>query len=97
MTTVTFNKTDNTYEVIVDGHTDPIVCSGISAIIYGLYGCLKNGYGAWKHEELKDGYVHISFASGSYKVKEDFKFAYISLKQIEAGYPEHIEVIGNVW
>lgn len=96
MTEITFSHEDMAYEVIVDGHTDPIVCSGISAIVYALYGCLKNKDISWEIEEVTDGHVHIKVTSMCMRADEDFLMAYIGLKQIESGYPDKLKVFGNV-
>ena len=94
MTKVLTKSTNGRYYIKARGHAtgSPIVCAGVSAIIYALAGYLENNGGIRCEEiTLSDGVAELEFYGGD-DAEAVYMMAVIGLAQIEEHYPEYIEI-----
>lgn len=96
MTKVYAERDGNRYIIIAQGHAtgSPEVCAAISGILYALAGYVRNaadGSALSYDERLGSGSVHLHFCGGE-GAAGAFDMAVIGLKQIEAKYPDLLQV-----
>ena len=91
MTTVTIKSGLWHHRIVAEGHSDPEVCNGISALMFMIAGCALNKAYCIKDAEIKSGYMCLDFKS--FKMKADIQALTIGLLQIEKAHPEQIKVI----
>jgi len=94
-----FEKKADMHKVTVKGHAgfapsgQDIVCSGVSAVVFGLIGFIDNN-----SEHIQEKKIHFSdgnfdlFIIGDEKIDSGIEFAEISIAQIAEKYPENVKV-----
>lgn len=99
MTTITIESDEKGGTYTFEGHAgDKSVCAGISALFYTALGYAENNNRSIKYdyaEYPRKGAGYISFTAKGSKRKANalMDFLEIGLRQIEAGYPAHCQVI----
>lgn len=94
-----FEKKADMHNITVKGHAgfapcgQDIVCSGVSAVVFGLIGFIDNN-----SEHIQEKKIHFSdgdfdlFIIGDEKIEAGVEFALISISQIAEKYPENVKV-----
>ena len=96
MTKVYAERDGNRYVLHAAGHAtgSPEVCAAISGILYALAGYVRNdadGSTLAYDERLESGEANLHFRGGA-GAAGAFEMAVIGLKQIEARYPDLLQV-----
>lgn len=96
MTTIKVTRNCNFFSLKIDGHTQPEVCAGISAIFQAVCGYAMNREESLidLHMKIEAGASFISFY-GDREALAVTEAAYIGLKQIMLGYPMDVKFIDD--
>lgn len=98
MTVIRFGGTGGERVVRADGHAgyqpgNDIVCAAISAILYALAGAMLNLPCAGLMHSEESGRCMVRCTPLTDAANGAWKMAEIGLKQIAAGYPDHVRMI----